>query len=175
MSDGRPNARALLRAADARLDEALLAEARAVATAGFAGGGDWMARVLGGTLPAARARHLGIVKYGLASLGGGLVAAALAGPAGALALVPAILAFYAIEAQMVFLFPVAIRGSQSPFRDAFRLTRRAGGTLAVMAVVLPVAATMVFGAPFRGGFVRAWTLGCLAIVLYFRAIEEERA
>lgn len=175
MSEARPTASELLRAADARLDAALLADARSVATAGFAGGGAWMARILGGELPSARARYLGVVKYGLASLGGALVATLLAGPAGVLALVPAALAFYAIEAQMVFLFPVAICGSRTPFRDAFVLTRRAGGTLAVMAVVLPIAATMLLGAPFRGGFVRAWTLGCLAIVLYFRAIEGARA
>lgn len=165
-------AQRLLREADAQLHGALLAEARAVATTGFAGGGAWMARALGGGhLGGARATYLGVVKYGLASCAALLAAAALWSSAGPLVVLPAVLAFYAVEAQMVFLFPVAIRGSSTPFRDAFRLTRAAGGTLAVMTVVLPIAATMLFGAPFRGGFVRAWTLGCLAIVLYFRAVE----
>lgn len=175
MSEARPSANALLREANHALDAALLEEARAVATEGFAGGGAWMARVLGGHLAGPRATYLGTVKYGLATLTGGLLAATLWRWAGPFALVLAVLGFYAVEAQMVFLFPVAIRGSRAPFRDAFRLTRAAGGTFRVMAVVLPIALTMLFGAPFRGGLVRAWALGCLAIVLYFRAVERAAA
>ena len=48
---------------------------------------------------------------------------------------------------------------------------RAGGTLAVMAVVLPVAAVMLFGGFARQGFVRSWCLGCLAVCIWYEDLR----
>src|SRR5262245_29941314 len=110
---------------------------------GFASGGRWMARALGrlrGGAPPDVPRGmnaLGLVKYGLA----GAAALACVGLACLMGcwplLVLSIPAFYTVEAQMVFLFPLALDGSERLFREARRRTARAGGTLVVMGVVLP--------------------------------------
>jgi hypothetical protein len=118
--------------------------------------------------------RLGAVKYGLAGAAAGLVVLVVglfqAWPLLALA----IPAFYAVEAQMVFLFPLALDGSGSPFWDARRMTARAGGTLAVMRVVLPLAAVMLFGGFVRQGFVRSWCLGCLAVCIWYENLASVR-
>jgi predicted MPP superfamily phosphohydrolase len=115
--------------------------------------------------------RLGFTKYGLAA------AAALlwAGAAWALRLpllAPlAVVVFYAIEAQMVFLFPLALDGSVRPFRTARAWTRRAGGTLAVLRVVLPLASVMLLGGLVGRGFGRCWCLGCLAVCLWYEDLR----
>jgi hypothetical protein len=114
---------------------------------------------------------LGWVKYGLAggaALGWLVVVFAFEQPL----LSPlAIFVFYAVEAQMVFLFPLALDGSVEPFREARRWTVDAGGTLAVMRVVLPLALFMLFGGFFRQGFRRSWCLGCLAVCLWYEGLR----
>ena len=117
--------------------------------------------------------RLGFTKYGLAA------AAALlwAGVAWALRLpllAPlAVVVFYAIEAQMVFLFPLALDGCVRPFRAARAWTRRAGGTLAVLRVVLPLASVMLLGGLAGRGFVRCWCLGCLAVCLWYEDLRVQ--
>lgn len=117
---------------------------------------------------------LGLIKYGLASC------AALGWLAPVLLLdwpilsPLAIVIFYAVEAQMVFLFPLALDGSRQPFRDSRRWTVDAGGTLAVMRVVLPLAGGMLFGGFIGRGFVRSWCLGCLAVCLWYEALRNNR-
>jgi predicted MPP superfamily phosphohydrolase len=81
-----------------------------------------------------------------------------------------ILAFYAVEVQFVFLFPLAIDGCVRPWREARSITS-AMGTLDAMAVVMPLAAVMLAGGFLGQGFVRCWCLGCLAVTLWY---EEER-
>jgi hypothetical protein len=119
-----------------------------------------------------RLNRLGCVKYGLASA----AALAVAVPAALLSAWPLLVlcvpAFYAVEAQMVFLFPLALDGSARPFRDARLWTARAGGTLAVMRVVLPLACTMLLGGFVRQGFVRSWCLGCLAVCLWYEDLRS---
>src|SRR5207244_10397260 len=89
-------------------------------------------------------------------------------------LVPlAAVAFYAVEAQMVFLFPLALDGSARPFADAWRWTRHAGGTVAVMRVVVPLACTMLFAGLAGGGFLRSWCLGCLAVCLWYEDLRND--
>jgi hypothetical protein len=112
-------------------------------------------------------QRLGVVKYLIAT-----AAMILVGIAGVVAHMPwpillSPLAFYAVEVQMLFLFPVALDGSPTPFRDALRLTRRAGGTLAVMPTVMTFAAVMLLGGFAGRGFVRCWCLGCLAVCLWY--------
>jgi predicted MPP superfamily phosphohydrolase len=79
-------------------------------------------------------------------------------------------AFYAAEARMVFLFPAAIDGSRQPFAEAWSLTGRAGGTVAVMRVVIVLACVMVLGGLAGRGFVRSWCLGCLAVCVWYEMV-----
>jgi predicted MPP superfamily phosphohydrolase len=143
--------------------------------AGFASGGRWMRQALvhlrGAPLAGSERdlNTLGLIKYGLAGAAA-LLAAALAAfhPLLALLCLPC---FYAVEAQMVFLFPLALDGSRTPFHDARRWTVRAGGTLAVMRVVLPLALTMLLGGFAGRGFVRSWCLGCLAVCIWYEKLR----
>jgi predicted MPP superfamily phosphohydrolase len=145
---------------------------------GFASGGRWMRQALeqlrGQPLAgsAVDLNRLGLLKYGLAcaaALGWLTLTRFWWHPLLAVLCVPV---FYAIEAQMVFLFPLALDGSARPFREARRWTRRAGGTLAVLRVVLPLAATMLFGGFLGRGFVRSWCLGCLAVCLWYEHLRQ---
>ncbi len=118
--------------------------------------------------------RLGFTKYGLA----GAAALMWAGGARTLRLpllAPlAVVVFYAVEAQMIFLFPLALDGNVRPFRTARAWTRRAGGTLAVMRVVLPLACVMLMGGIVGRGFVRCWCLGCLAVCLWYEDLRLQR-
>jgi predicted MPP superfamily phosphohydrolase len=150
---------------------------------GFASGADWMRQALeqsrgqplAGT--ACNLNRLGLFKYGLAStaaLGWLALTIGCHYPLLAALCLPL---FYAVEAQMVFLFPLALDGDSRAFRAARRWTLRAGGTLAVMRIVLPLAAAMLFGGLLGRGFVRSWCLGCLAVCLWYehlRRCGEER-
>jgi hypothetical protein len=82
-----------------------------------------------------------------------------------------VLAFYAFEAQMVFLIPLALDGAPRPLREARRWARRAGGTRAVVGVVLPLAAVMLLGGLAGRGFLRCWCLGCLAVCLWYEDLR----
>jgi hypothetical protein len=145
---------------------------------GFASGGQWMREalellrsqpVVG---PAVDLNRLGIFKYALASsaaLAWLVVAMCWRQP---LLIMCSVLMFYLVEAQMVFLFPLALDGSTHPFRDARRWTRQAGGTLAVLRVVLPVAAMMLLGGLLGRGFVRSWCIGCLAVCIWYEHLRR---
>jgi hypothetical protein len=144
----------------------------------FRSGALWMKRavekVRGSAMPVADGpfNRLGFVKYGLAS------SAALAFVVTAwvtwqwLWLLGCVPAFYAVEAQMVFLFPLVLDGTTRPFGEARSWTVRAGGTLRVMATVLPLAATMLFGGLSGRGFVRSWCLGCLAVAIWYEDLRS---
>lgn len=155
--------------------------ARTAWRGGFAGGASWMALALGelrgvGPLTAPRRGNaLGLVKYGAAALAGiATIAAAIA--AGAWPLSAAgVLSFYIVEAQMVFAFPLAADGAPRPLRAAPAWTRRAGGTLRVVRVVLPLAWEMLFGGFAGRGFLRSWCLGCLAVVIWYERLLRERS
>jgi hypothetical protein len=148
---------------------------------GFASGAEWMHLALAvlrgepnapsSLLPASRFHFLGLAKYGLASgvaLGWAVAALWIEGPLLGLLAVPL---FYAVEAQSVFLFPLALDGHDRPFREARRWTVLAGGTFPVMAIVMPIAATMLAGGLVGRGFVRSWCLGCLAICLWYEQLR----
>jgi hypothetical protein len=129
---------------------------------GFASAGEWMREALGvirnEPLPNRRIRFhwLGLEKYGLAtSLA--MIVVILGWWTDNFWILPlAIILFYAVEAQMVFLFPLAMDGSANLMQQSLRWTRRAGGTWEVMKTVLPVAAVMLLGGFFGRGFVRSW-------------------
>jgi hypothetical protein len=115
---------------------------------------------------------MGFFKYGLACL------------AAAIPVVPAIIwkqyasillaipLFYAVEVQMVFLFPVALDGSCSPFRDSLEWTARAGGTIAAMRIVMLLAVVMLFGGLAGRGFVRSWCIGCAAVCIWYERLRN---
>jgi hypothetical protein len=179
----RTTACALLRAAAVVYDQdlQLATAARAVCRGGFAAGGRWMAlalhRLRGRSLPGSRrSLHvLGMTKYLLATTpaaAAGAAALAHGRPWGILA---AIAIFYAVEVQMLFLFPAALDGSASPFSESRRLLLRAGGTLTAMIIVTQLAASMIFGGLVGRGFLRSWCLGCLAVCLWYEALHAHSA
>ncbi|MBZ4417780.1 hypothetical protein K8638_14910 [Myxococcus sp. RHST-1-4] len=84
----------------------------------------------------------------------------------------AVPAFYAVEVQGLFLFPLALDGVAHPWRGSRRLLLEAGGTLSAVGTVLVLAAVMLFGGLAGRGWIRCWCLGCLAVVLWY---EELRA
>ncbi len=115
--------------------------------------------------------RLGVIKYALACALA-LSWAALCWAVDWPLLAPlAALVFYIVEVQMVFLFPLALDGHDRPFRTSRAWTRRAGGTLAALRVVLPLAAVMLLGGCFGRGFVRCWCLGCLAVCLWYEDVR----
>lgn len=140
----------------------------------FGDGAGWMGQALLEVRGAAASSSsrcgdaLGIAKYGLCAAAGALPIAAL----GPVAIPLAVLAFYAVEAQMVFLFPLALDGAAHPFVASRALTRRAGGTVPVMAMVLPIAWEMLSGGLRGRGFVRSWALGALAVVLAYEDVRR---
>lgn len=86
---------------------------------------------------------------------------------------------------MVFLFPLlddleeeAAGGGPPPpgvlklLALCRRRTLRAGGTLSVMRVVMPISARMVFGGLFGKGFVESWCLGCIAVVRWHEEVAR---
>lgn len=170
-------AAALLRDAESRLDAPLLGTAQATWRGGFSAGAAWMRSAMGevrdGTAPAGTADFgvLGVAKYAVCVLAAAvpMAVALLAGSWWPCVLV--VPAFYAVEAQMVFLFPVALDGAARPFAAARALVRPAGGTLHVMRTVLPIACRMLFGGLAGRGFLRSWCVGGLAVVLWYERVR----
>lgn len=168
---------------DFAADPALERDARSVALGGFGGGLAWMRARNGiaSSAPDRRRGHVvGVVKYGLCvALGAGvagLLAVALRGVAWpwaslTVASLAFVLAFYALESRWVFVFPAMAEGDPHPFLRSWRLTREHGGTLAAMRVVMPIAAWMVFGSLIDGHVVRAWAIGCHAVLTWYRDLR----
>ena len=146
---------------------------------GFASAAEWLRAALAHVrgAPLAPTRHdvqwLGVVKYALCGAAAApWLVAAVATRAWWL-VTGAVLAFYAVEAQMVFLLPLALDGEHPRLlRESRRWTVRAGGTLAVMQTVIPLAAVMLFGGVVGRGFVRSWCLGCLAVVVWYEELRR---
>jgi hypothetical protein len=145
---------------------------------GFVSGAAWMRLVmehLRGTklaLVTADFQQLGVIKYTLCATGA-LLWVFLSIVTGLWILSPfAIVAFYAIETQMVFLFPLALDGYTAYYRESLRWTQKAGGTLHVMLIVMRLAVVMLFGGLLGGGFIRSWSLGCLSVVLWYEQVRQ---
>lgn len=181
MADG-VRAADLLRKAKLLYDDAGTGLAQAANGAwwwGFVSGAEWMRLALAhlrDSPPAGSTRGfntLGTIKYGLASTAalGCLAAAAwLRQPLLVALVVPA---FYAVEAQMIFLFPLALDQTPQLWRQSRQWTVHSGGTLAVTCVVLPLAAIMLFGGFAGRGFVRSWCLGCLAVCIWYEELRRQ--
>jgi hypothetical protein len=148
---------------------------------GFISGAEWMRVVLshvrGTEIPVVEApfQRLGIIKYALCSLAA-LIYLLLVWSIQAYPLVIGVVpVFYAVEAQMVFLFPLTLDGYTNLYYESRRYTKLAGGTLHVMATVIPLAVVMLFGGFVGQGFVRSWALGCLAVVLWYEDLRRNHA
>lgn len=155
---------------------------------GFGAGASWMGMALQITrgappiAPALERRTFWIMNaLGLAKNGGAALTAAVVGALLGRALgtgsvgwlvgaITFIAAFYAIEGQMVFLFPLALEGRAAECR---KWTVKAGGTWRVMLTVVPISAGMVFGGFLGRGFLRSWCLGCLAVVVWYHLLEGD--
>jgi hypothetical protein len=179
------------------------AEARRAWRGGFATGAAWMDAAR--RIPAGRPPRLpkgGLVRrnaLGLLKNGGAALLAAGAAAATFMVLAPGVspwlaalatsaafvVSFYAIEGQMVFLFPLlddleeasAAGGPPPPgvlglLVACRRWTVRAGGTLGVMRVVMPISARMVFGGLLGMGFLESWCLGCIAVVRWYEEVAR---
>ena len=151
----------------------------AAAARGFASGAVWMRvalmHVRERDVPpvCGRFRVAGILKY-LAACGAALVPIVAAAVTGWWWLVVlAIPAFYAVEVQMLFLFPLMLDGHPRAVRRSFYLTRCAGGTVYAVVTVLPIAAFMLGGALFGCGIRRSWCIGCLAVCLWYEQARHE--
>ena len=83
-----------------------------------------------------------------------------------------VLVFYALEVQMLFVFPLAIDGAKNVFRKSACLMRSEGGTASAIGTVLVLAGMMIFGGVLGRGFVRSWSLGCLAVLLWYEKIRR---
>lgn len=82
------------------------------------------------------------------------------------------LAFYVVEANLVFVVPALLDGSRRPFASSRALVERSGGTLAALARVVPIAIAMIAGGLAGRGFARSWRVGCAAVVVWY---ERARA
>jgi len=144
----------------------------------FTGGALWMMQVLRclrnktRDFPKRNYEILGLFKYGMALLLGFLAGYIVWDRSSLAAVIVFILVFYAVEAQFVFLFPLAIDRSPRLIRSSLSMTQRAGGTFEVMRIVLPVAATMLFGGFAGKGYLRSWCIGCIAIVIWYEALQK---
>jgi hypothetical protein len=148
---------------------------------GFTSGADWMwlamSHVRSTEIPRTNApfQRLGTIKYGLCSFAA-LIYLLLVWNLHLYPLsIGVFFVFYAVEAQMVFLFPLAIDGYQNLFPESRRWTLKAGGTVRVAATILPLAAVMLFGRFASQGFVRSWALGCLSVVVWYEDLRRNDA
>ncbi len=148
---------------------------------GFGAGARWMhaaMRATGWSLPPfgdeRRHQRHGVLKYAVCLVGAVAVLALSPRIGLPLAIPVSIAAFYALEAQTVFLFPETLRGSRSPWGSSRALVVVAGGTWRVMRTVIPVAVRMLLGGLQRRGLAATWAQGCVAVVLWHRRVALAR-
>jgi hypothetical protein len=177
------SAKKLLQQAAALYDDRespLAQQAKYAWKGGFYSGAAWMELVLSQlrgqpqrSVPQCL-QGFGILKYTLTTIAALIVLAI----AIATQIYPFILlcipAFYAVEVQMVFLFPITLDRFPHPFRTSLQWTQYAGGTITAMRIVLVLAVVMLLGGLFGKGFIRCWCLGCLAVVLWYEQIRKTR-
>ncbi len=140
----------------------------------FTNGARWMHGAYGalhGPVPpfpaAVRWERYGWGKYGISGAGA-LVAFAVPAPFWAQMLL-FLVVFYAIEVQLLFLFPLLILGVPAPVRTSVRLVWRVGFFRAWLTTIL-LAAYMLAGLlRWRSPF-RQWCIGCLCVVLWAGAV-----
>lgn len=141
----------------------------------LAGATRWMGRALEAPVSDQAARRGGGLlaeKYLVAGAAGVAAFALARRVAPRASLVAFALGFYAVEAQGVFVIPALLEGVDDPQARSRELVAEAGGTLSVMATVIPIAAHMLTGPLFGRGAVDAWCVGCLAVVLWYNELAH---
>ncbi len=83
-----------------------------------------------------------------------------------------IICFYAVEVQLMFLFPLLIDQSPAPLRESRTMTRSIG-TIYTVLVILPIGVFMLLGLFHWKNPLKHWYLGCLAVVIWY--ILERKA
>ena len=156
-----------------------LAVAAARTSPSFADGAEWMRAaltVVRGRRPATRPPfgRLGVTKYAIAS-GAALLTAVLAWWVLPALLPLAIGVFYVVEVRMVFAFPLALDGSQTPLRDSHRLLAATASAGWATVQVMRIAAEMLFGGLCGRGLRRSWCTGCLAVLLWYETALQRAA
>lgn len=143
----------------------------------FADGGAWMAEQL--YLRSARPapsgippnyRKAGLIKYGLSLLAAFLTALSVVSICPVTILL-AIIVFYVVEVQFLFLFPLMADENATPYRSAIRISWSVG-ILRCVGNTIPIAVHMLVGLmnhkdPFRG-----WHTGCLAVLIWYLDIRK---
>ena len=144
---------------------------------GFTSGAEWMSYAMSHyratLIPANQVnyQYYGTLKYGLASIGALAVIGFAIWSKLWIVLPLVVIVFYAIEAQMVFLFPLLIDSHSDPIRHSIQWTNRAGGTIPVMWTVMQLACVMLFGGFVGQGFIRSWALGCLSVCIWYEELR----
>lgn len=118
-----------------------------------------------------------VVKYARALGAAALVgAASIAAGFSLLASVAlAVVAFYWVEVQRVFVVLLGIEGAGDPVRESAALVRAQGGTGIALVRVLRIAAHMLTGGLRGEGFVRSWCVGCIAVVCWYEYARAQSA
>lgn len=164
-------------------DAATLPEWGDIARGGFGLGAAWMAARLN-ELRMSALTHTeltgfgatGTIKYALCVLGA-LALGMIPWRVCVTPLIPLamVFGFYAVEAQMVFVFPLRLDQDSTPWRTSRALTSDAGGTLSVMMTVLILASYMLAGGFLGRGFRRSWCAGSLAVLIWYESLACERS
>ena len=145
----------------------------------FKHGAQWMADALaqlrGHPLPEIPETNFGIYgygKYGISTLAM-LLTAFIAIYFDQIYLIPlAVVTFYLVEIQFLFLFPVLVDRKKAPIRTSLRLTRQAG-YLRTLCTVIPIATFMILGGLGRTTVKEAWLVGCMAILIWYEEVVNE--
>ncbi len=145
----------------------------------FVGGGEWMREALwvlrkgGVTFHPFDFHQLGLIKYGAASLGAACVIGLSIFWRQPWLAISALLVFYLVEVQMLFVFPLAIDRETNLLSASRRLVSRSGGTWKALCIVVQLAMAMLFGGLAGRGFVRSWCLGCLAVLVWYERLRTQ--
>ncbi len=162
--------RLLLRQSKAQLKAAGSFTPVPVSPAVFTAGAQWMH----GRLPAkgkafnsaVSYTFYGLLKYGISLLAFVLSALGLFKVSPFL-LPLSILAFYLAEVHFLFLFPLLLEGVAHPVLESIRHTYRIG-LLSALCTVIPIGFYMLAGLLHFKSPLRAWHIGCGAILIWYR-------
>lgn len=163
-------------------DAELLPTWREITRGGFGLGAEWMAsrssELRMSARPHANVTGFGVtgtIKYALCLLGA-LTLGMISWRADVAPLIPPamLFGFYAVEAQMVFVFPLRLDQAPTPWRTSRALTVDAGGTLSVMMTVLILASYMLVGGFLGRGFRRSWCAGSLGVLIWYESLVSKQ-
>jgi len=83
----------------------------------------------------------------------------------------AIVLFYGIEVQFLFLFPLAIDGISKPIYHSLNCKVK-GGRFASIFGVIVIAIFMISGILPQKSFFRNWSVGCIAVLIWYEDSKD---